>query len=133
MTAPLVDVRQVRAGTAVGYDHTWRAPTSTRLGLVGIGYADGLPRSASGRAEVMVAGRRCPVVGLISMDQVVIDLGDLPVGVGEPVTVIGTRDGAPTAAEWAAWADTIEHEIVTGLHVRGAVRTARPSHLRSIT
>ncbi|WP_456698578.1 alanine racemase [Aeromicrobium sp. P5_D10] len=137
LTSPLVGVRHVRAGTPVGYDHSWLAPAATNLGLVALGYADGLPRAASGRAEVLVAGRRCRVVGLISMDQMVVDLGDLPVAAGEPVTVIGTDPGnAPTTTEWAAWADTIEHEIVTGLRVRGAIRTtspASPSRLRSIS
>lgn len=136
LTSSLVGVRHVRAGTPVGYDHNWLAPAATNLGLLALGYADGIPRAASGQAEVLVAGRRCRVAGLISMDQMVIDLGDLPVTMGEPVTVIGTRhDNAPTAAEWAQWANTIEHEIVTGLRVRGAIRTTSPSsstHLRSI-
>lgn len=136
LTTPLVSVRTARAGTPVGYDHTWLAPSATRLGLVALGYGDGVPRAASGRAEVLVAGRRCRVVGRISMDQMVVDLGDLPVTAGEPVTVIGTgHDLAPTAANWAEWADTIEHEIVTGLRVRGSIRTTtfdQHSHLRSI-
>lgn len=136
LTSPLVGVRHVRAGTPVGYDHSWLAPAATNLGLLALGYADGIPRAASGQAEVLVAGRRCRVVGLISMDQMVVNLGDLTVTAGEPVTVIGTgHDPAPTAAEWAQWANTIEHEIVTGLRVRGAVRTTSPnqtSRLRSI-
>lgn len=136
LTSPLVGVRHVRAGTPVGYDHSWLAPAATTLGLLALGYGDGLPRAASGRAEVLVAGRRRPVVGLISMDQMVVDLGDLSVTTGEPVTVIDAGPGhGPTAAEWARWADTIEHEIVTGLRVRGATRTtspASPARLRSI-
>lgn len=135
LTSALLGVRTVRAGTPVGYDHSWLAPSTTRLGLLGIGYGDGIPRAASGQGEVMIAGQRCPIVGLISMDQMVVDLGDLAVTAGEVATVIG-GSGAPTATEWAAWANTIEHEIVTGLRVRGAVRTTIPalsSHLRSIT
>lgn len=140
LTAPVVVVRRVRAGTPVGYGHTWTAPTATHLGLLPLGYADGLPRSASGRAEVFVRGRRRRVVGTISMDQAVVDLGDDAVSPGEVAMVFGPGsgsgsedDGAPTAAEWAAWAGTIEHEIVTGIGHRVARRTA-PAHaaLRSV-
>ena len=120
LTAPVVSVRGVRAGTPVGYGHTWTAPGSTRLALLPLGYADGLPRVSSGRAEVLVRGQRRPVVGRISMDQAVVDLGPgSTVRPGESVTVFGPGDaGEPTVAEWAAWADTIEHEIVTGLGAR---------------
>jgi alanine racemase len=131
LTAPLVTVRRVRAGTPVGYSHTWTAPATTHLGLVPLGYADGLPRAASGRAEVLVRGLRRPVVGRISMDQVVVDLGD-EVPVGETVTVFGPGDaGEPTVAEWADWAGTIEHEIVTGIGPR-VHRALRAAPLRSL-
>ncbi|TDD66844.1 alanine racemase [Jiangella aurantiaca] len=124
LTAPVVSVRRVRAGTPVAYGHTWTAPAATHLGLLPLGYADGLPRAASGRAEVQVRGRRRPIVGLLSMDQAVVDLGDDdPVEPGEVATVFGPGDdGEPTAAEWATWAGTIEHEIVTGIGARVARR-----------
>jgi alanine racemase len=116
LTAPLVDVRTVARGTGVGYDHEWTASRGTTLGLIPLGYADGLPRAASGRAEVQVRGRRRPVVGRISMDMAVIDLGDAPAQRGELVTVFGQGDhGEPTARDWAQWSGTIEHEIVVGL------------------
>ncbi len=116
LTAPVVAVRRVRAGHSVGYGHSWAAPAATALGLLAVGYADGLPRAASGRAEIMVRGRRRPVAGLISMDQTVVDLGDQPVDPGEVATVFGPgAAGEPTVADWARWAGTIEHEIVTGI------------------
>jgi alanine racemase len=119
LSAPLVSVRTVRAGTPVGYGHTWTAPTPTRLGLLPVGYADGLPRIASGRAEVLVGGRRRPLVGRISMDMAVVDLGDALVTSGDDVVILGPgHAGEPTVQEWAGWADTIEHEIVTGLGAR---------------
>lgn len=119
LTAPLVSVRRARAGTPVGYGHTWLTPATTWLGLLPLGYADGLPRVASGRAEVQVRGARRPLVGRLSMDMGVVDLGDTGATTGDPVTVFGPGDrGEPTVAEWAAWADTIEHEIVTGLGSR---------------
>jgi len=116
LTAPVVTVRRVRAGTPVGYGHTWTSQRATHLGLVPLGYADGLPRAASNRAWLSIRGRRHPLVGMISMDQVVVDLGDDPVEAGELATVFG-GDG-PTVAEWATWADTIEHGILTGIGPR---------------
>jgi alanine racemase len=126
LTAPLVTVRSVPAGTAVGYGHTWTARRATRLGLIPVGYADGLPRLASGRAEVWAGGRRRPVAGRISMDMTVVDLGrDSPAAVGDPVTVFGPGEhGEPTTAQWARWAETLEHEIVTGLSARLHRRSA---------
>lgn len=125
LDAPLVDVRTIAAGTGVGYGHDWTAPHATRLGLLPLGYADGLPRAASGRAEVLVGGRRRPIVGRISMDMSVVDLGDLSVHRGEPVVVFGPGDeGEPTVRDWATWADTIEHEIVVGLGDRIERETA---------
>ena len=137
LTAPVVQVRRVRGGTPVGYGHTYRTPAATHLGLVPLGYADGLPRLASGQAEVLVRGRRRAVVGRISMDQLVVDLGERPVDVGETVTVFGPGDAgeptvAPSVAEWAAWSGTIEHEIVTGIGARVPRRIGRPAHLRSL-
>ncbi len=116
LTAPLVLVRTVAAGTPVGYGSTWRAPQATRLGLLALGYADGLPRVGRGRAEVSVGGRRRPLVGLVSMDQVVVDLGlDGRPRPGDLVTVLAPAEkGGPTMHEWARWCGTIPHEIVTG-------------------
>jgi alanine racemase len=111
--------RRVPAGAGVSYDHTWRAPAPTNLALVPVGYADGIPRAASNRAEVTIAGRRRPVRGRIAMDQFVVDLGDDEVPVGQPVTVFGDPvDGVPSAADWAAWAGTINYEIVTRIGPR---------------
>ncbi|HWM02697.1 MAG TPA: alanine racemase [Actinophytocola sp.] len=119
LIAPVVGVRTVRPGTGVGYGHTWSATRRTHLALLPLGYADGLPRATSGRAEVLLRGRRRPLVGRVSMDQVVVDVGDDPPELGETAVIFGPGDdGEPTVAEWAAWADTIEHEIVTGLGAR---------------
>lgn len=120
LTAPLISVREVPAGTPVGYGGTWVAPAPTCLGLIPLGYADGLPRAASNRCSVAVGGARRPLVGRVSMDMAVIDLGaGSTARVGEAVTIFGPGDGSePTTADWARWADTVEHEIVTGLGAR---------------
>jgi alanine racemase len=136
LTAPLIEVRSVRAGTPVGYGHSWTAPTATRLGLVPLGYADGLPRLASGHAQMQVRGQRVPVVGRISMDMTVVDLGHLTATIGETVTVFGPgHAGEPTVRDWADAAGYLEHEIVTGLG-RRLTRTSTPAPagtLRSVS
>lgn len=116
LTAPVVSVREVPRGTSVGYGHTHVTSRRTRLALLPLGYADGIPRAASGRAQVQLRGRRHRIVGLVSMDQVVVDIGTCPVVTGDVAVVFGTGgDGEPTVAEWARWSRTIEHEIVTGI------------------
>jgi alanine racemase len=133
LSAPLVSVRRVRAGTPVGYGHAATTATSTHLGLVPLGYADGLPRAASGRASLWLAGRRVPVIGRISMDQLVVDLGTTGAEVGDPVVAFGPgEDGEPTVADWAAWSGTLPHEIVTGIGSRVPRRTRPVAHLRSV-
>ena len=121
LTAPVVSIRDVPAGTWVGYGRNYRTTHATTLALLPLGYADGIPRAASNRGEVLVRGRRRPVVGLVSMDQTVVDLGGEVVRPGETATVFGPgHDGEPTAADWAGWAGTIEHEIMTGIGSRVA-------------
>ncbi|MFF2369902.1 alanine racemase [Agromyces sp. NPDC058110] len=114
LRACVAAVRRVEAGVGVSYSHTWRAERPTTLALVPLGYADGIPRQASGRAEVLLAGRRRPIVGRIAMDQFVVDVGDADVSVGDEVVLFGDPEtGAPSADDWAAAADTIGYEIVT--------------------
>lgn len=119
LTAPILQVRRVRAGALVGYGNGTRTERPGYLGLLPLGYADGLPRTASHRAEVLVDGERRRLLGTFSMDQVVVDLGDRPVAPGSVAVVFGPGDqGEPTLSEWAAWADTIEHEMLTGIGAR---------------
>jgi len=109
-------VREVPADTGVSYDYTFRTSGASRLALVPLGYADGVPRAASGRGCVLVGGRRVPIVGRIAMDQFVVEVTGLDVQVGDAVIIWGDgRDGAPTVAEWADWAETIPYEIVSRL------------------
>jgi len=112
--ARLAMVKRVEAGAAVSYGRTWTADRETTLGLVPAGYADGLLRAGSNRAEVEVGCRRRRVRGRICMDQFVVDLGDDDPGAGAVVTLFGTGDhGEPTAQDWAEACDTISYEIVT--------------------
>ena len=115
VTAPLALTKTVAAGAGVSYGHTWTAPGETRLGLVPIGYGDGVPRHAGNAAEVWVGGKRHRVRGRICMDQFVVDLdaGDA-VAAGDEVVLFGPGTaGEPTADDWARACGTIHYEIVT--------------------
>jgi alanine racemase len=120
LRAQLVNVKQIPAGIGVSYGWTWIAPESTTVGLVPLGYGDGIPRHAGNRAWVGLSGSRVPVRGRICMDQFVVELGaGLLARPGEEVLVFGPGDhGEPTANEWAAWCDTIGYEIVTRIGLR---------------
>lgn len=118
LRAQLAAVRRVAAGAAVSYGHTWTADRATTLGLVPLGYADGVPRHASSVAECLVAGRRVPVRGRVCMDQFVVDLGpDAVERAGEDVILFGGGD-APSASDWARVSGTIGYEVATRIGPR---------------
>jgi alanine racemase len=120
LRAQLVNVKQIRAGAGVSYGWTWMAEAPTTVGLVPLGYGDGIPRHAGNRASVGWSGHQVPVRGRICMDQFVVELGAGPVArPGEEVIIFGPGDhGEPTAGDWAAWCDTIGYEIVTRIGAR---------------
>lgn len=107
-------VKELPAGAGVSYGHEWVADEATTLGLVPIGYGEGIPRAASPGAEVLVAGRRRPVRGKICMDQFMVDLaGDRPEPGAEFILFGPGSQSEPTAQEWAEAVGTINYEIVT--------------------
>ena len=112
--ATLAQTKPLAAGASVSYGHTWTAETDTTIGLVPVGYADGVPRHASNVAQVLVDGRRRAIRGRVCMDQFVVDLdGDLP-SAGHDVVLFGDGShGEPTAQDWAEASGTISYEIVT--------------------
>jgi alanine racemase len=114
-----VHTTAVEAGTPVGYAGTYVTDRATHLSVLPVGYADGIPRECSRQAGVEICGRRFPVVGRVSMDQIVIDTGAECFPVGTTATVFGPDGGAtPTIQDWARWAGTIPHTIVTGIGPR---------------
>ncbi|MFJ6651477.1 alanine racemase [Microbacterium sp. NPDC091313] len=114
LSSVVSSVRPVRAGSGVSYDYAFRADADGWLALVPFGYADGLPRQASGSSSVSIGGRRYRVAGRIAMDQLVVATGADQRSPGEHVVLWGDGgDGAPTADEWADWAGTIGYELVT--------------------
>jgi alanine racemase len=115
-------VKRVSAGDTVSYGRTWTAPRDTWVGTVPVGYADGYSRMLSNRGRMLVAGRSCPVIGRVCMDQTMIDLGpDATEGVGEEVVLIG-RDGDQqiTTTEIADLMGTIPYEVTCLLAPRVA-------------
>jgi alanine racemase len=114
LTASLVLVKRVPAGSGVSYGHVYTTATETTLGVVPLGYADGIPRAASNVGPVWAAGRRRTVAGRVCMDQIVLDLGEDDAKVGDEVVLFGPgSDGEPTAQDWADATGTISYEIVT--------------------
>src|SRR5215470_12658183 len=116
----VVAVRRVRAGDPVGYGATWRAPGSGWLASVPIGYADGLPWSAGSRGQLLIAGRRRPIAGRVSMDVTTAWLGEEVVAVGEAAVAFGTAaDGERLAVEeLARAAGTMPYEILVRVGAR---------------
>lgn len=142
LTSRVSNLKEVPAGHGASYGLSYRASEASVFALVPGGYGDGIARSASGRAEVSIRGRRYPVVGRIAMDQMVADVGpagvaelarrrggegpavgasprDAPgVELGDEVTIIGDGNTGPSANEWAQWSGEINYEIVTRLSAR---------------
>jgi alanine racemase len=116
LSAAIVSVKRVPAGSGVSYGYDHRTERETTLALVPLGYGDGIPRQASGRGPVSIDGRTYRVAGRIAMDQFVVDVGDDPVEVGDRAVLFGDPAlGVPAADDWARAADTINYDIVTRL------------------
>ncbi|MEU1882102.1 alanine racemase [Streptosporangium sp. NPDC020072] len=119
LVARIAMAKRVPAGAGVSYGHTYLTGRETTLGLVPLGYADGIMRHAGNLAEVFAGGRRHRVAGRVCMDQFVIDVGDDPLTEGDEVIVFGDGSlGEPTLQEWADSLGTITHEIVTRIGSR---------------
>src|ERR1700727_2759703 len=121
LRARLALVKRVPAGTGVSYGHRYTTTRETTLGLGPLGYADGIPRAATGLPLVAAHGRRWPIAGTVCMDQLVVDFGDEPVREGEEVVLFGPgEDGELTALEWGEALGTISYDLATGLSARVA-------------
>ena len=133
LESELVQVKRIDVGQAVSYGGTWSAPTDRWVGLVPLGYSDGVPRAASSTGPVGIGGMITAIVGRVCMDQVVIDLGPAqdetgsslpaPAQVGDTAVLWGAPDAlgqeaVPTVDEWAQACGTINYEIVTRLGAR---------------
>ncbi|HEX8863788.1 MAG TPA: alanine racemase [Actinomycetes bacterium] len=119
LRAAVSAVRSLEAGERVSYGHRWAAPRGTRVATLPIGYADGVRRGLSGRIRVRFGERDFQQVGTITMDQLMVDIGDAPIEVGEVGTLLGDpARGEPGAGEWARVLDTIDYEVTCALSPR---------------
>lgn len=117
LRSAVTHVKTVEKGATVGYGALWRAPGKARVATVAIGYADGVHRARANRGEVLIRGRRAPLIGMVSMDAITVDVTDMPgADVGDVVTLIGPDgDETITAEEVAAWSGTISYEVLTSI------------------
>lgn len=116
LRARLASVKRVPSGSGVSYGHLYTTTHETTLGVVPVGYADGIPRNASNAGPLLAAGAVRSVAGRVCMDQVVVDVGDAGAAVGDEVVIFGSE--GPSADDWAAVCGTIGYEIVTRIGPR---------------
>jgi alanine racemase len=116
----VADIKPFEAGTSAGYGRTWRAERDTCVGVLPLGYGDGIRRGLSSNAEVLIGGRRFPLVGTVSMDNVTVDLGPgTEIEAGAEAVLIGSQGGETILAEdLARRLDTINYEITCGISAR---------------
>jgi alanine racemase len=117
----VLSVRRVRKGESVSYNASWVAPRDTVIATLGIGYADGIRRTVGrdGRAHVLLRGKPCPIVGLVTMDLTLVETGPLDVQVGDVATLVGEQGTARIALEeLAVWSGALQHEVLAGLGAR---------------
>lgn len=118
LAGEIIAVKRVGAGAGVSYGYTYRTSAPAHLALVGLGYADGVPRPASNRASVSIGGHRHPLVGRIAMDQFVVDCGDDVPELGSEVVLFGGEPGAPSALDWGGWTGRSALALTAGLGPR---------------
>jgi len=119
--ARVLSVRRIRKGESVSYNASWVAPRDTVVATLGIGYADGVRRDMglAGKAQVLLRGKRCPIVGVVQMDMALVESGTVEVQVGDIATLLGEEAKQRiTLAEFAAWSGELAHEVLTGLGPR---------------
>lgn len=115
LCSSVIAVRDVSAGDAVGYGGSWIAAHNTRLAVVAMGYGDGYPRGAGNNADVLINGKRHPIVGRVSMDMITVDIGTAPVVVGDKVILWGAD---LPVEELARRVDTIPYELLCNITSR---------------
>jgi alanine racemase len=121
LVSEVTQLRSIVAGTSVGYGAAWKAARDSRVAIIPVGYADGLPRRASGHAQIAIRGVRAPLVGRISMDIAIADVTDVPdATVGDPVTLLGRAAGGASIPchEYGEWAGLSEYEVTCGMSKR---------------
>lgn len=127
--ARVVLLKSLPRGTSVSYGRTCTLSRDSRVAVVAAGYGDGIPTAASNRGQLLIRGRRCPILGRVTMDQTLVDVTDLPAAaVGDIATILGSQgDARITVADFCGWADCIPWEALCTLtqRVRRVYRTDR--------
>jgi len=114
LRARLIQVKRVAAQTGVSYAHRYITDRDMTLGLVPLGYNEGIPRNATNKGRAFLRGKRFKIAGTVNMNQIILELGDEPAEAGDEVILFGPGDqGEPTAQEWADLLGTLSYEIVT--------------------
>jgi alanine racemase len=118
----IIFVKRVPAGMFISYGQTFQTQQATTIATLPLGYADGISRRLSNNFEVLVRGRRCPLIGRVCMDQIMIDLGDMQnIQVGEEVVLLGKQgDEEISIYEWCRRLETIPFEVTCGISRRVA-------------
>jgi len=119
LEASVISIKRVPTGTPVSYGYHYRTTNDTTLALISVGFADGVPRTASMKAEVALGGQTHRVAGRIAMDQLVLDIGDTPTTLGDVATIWGH---SPTLAQWSTWSQRPAELLISHLAPR-VVRT----------
>lgn len=124
LRSAIAHLKNVPKGETLGYGRTFMTVRDSVIATVPIGYADGYPRAVSNKGKVIIKGGFAPVVGRVSMDWTIVDVTDIPAGIGDEVTLIGREGSLSIAAEdIAQWAGTISYEITCGVSQRVERRT----------
>ena len=112
--------KNLPAGTSISYGCTRTLTRDSRVAVLTAGYGDGIPRTLSNRGEVLIRGRRCPILGRVTMDQTIVDITDLPaVAAGDEAVLVGPQQGAEIPlTEFSAWAETIPWETLCSVTKR---------------
>jgi alanine racemase len=117
--ATVLSVKEVPAGTLIGYGGMFRTERPTRLAVLAAGYADGIPHRLGNRGSVIVRGTLAPIIGAVSMDLTTVDVSGIDVKVGDAVTLLGQEGSVSVDAQQIArWAGTISYSVLCGIHAR---------------
>jgi alanine racemase len=115
----VIFLKKVPANTSISYSGTFRTSKESEIATLPVGYADGVPLRVSNIGSVLINGRRCPIVGRVTMDHIMVNVTGLECNVGDEVILIGSQDQEKlTAQDWAGWAGTNAYEILCGISKR---------------
>lgn len=117
LKSKIIHIKDVEAGSGIGYGHSFVASEDLRVATIAIGYADGVPRALSNKGHIKINGNKCKIIGRICMDQLMVDISGVEAEIGDEVLIFGD-DEEQTADSLAFLCDTINYEIISGINRR---------------